>query len=90
MNCIVHLCPLNEEADKIQASVVKCLFKKKLFIVQLSAYLHGHLSHVDTTSHPAEDLSIIQHFLQYVPWVYRPLAGCISQMDTKPCAEIGV
>lgn len=75
MNCIVQLCALNEEADKIQALVVKCPLKKKLFIVLLSAYFHGHLSHVDTTSHPAEDLSIIQHCFQYVAWVCRPLAG---------------
>lgn len=90
MNCIVQLRALNEKADKIQALVVKCLLKNKLFIVQLSAYLYGHLSHVDTTSHPAEDLSIIQHCFQYVAWVYRPLAGCIFQIDSDLSAEIDV
>lgn len=89
MNCIVQPCALNEEADKIQALVVKCLLKKKLFIVQLSAYLHGHLSHVDTTSHPAEDLLFSIASSMWL-WVFRSLAGCISQIDTEPSAEIGL
>lgn len=54
-----------------------------IFKVQLSAYhLHGHLSHVDTTSLPTENLAFIQHCFQYVSWAQPPLTSCTSQMDT--------
>lgn len=54
-----------------------------IFKVQLSAHLHGHLSHVDTTSHPTEDLAIIQHCFQYVAWAHQALTSCTSQVDTQ-------